>query len=71
MKTVVYIEDGLMQLILTPENKFEKDCVSSITSKDYECDIYHGDFYACQGGWTRQRGDGTVNSLILKAKKGE
>ena len=55
MKTAIYIEDGKTQLVLTPESDFEQAVVSKIEKGEQEVRIYTGEFYACQGGWTRQR----------------
>jgi len=55
MKTAIYIEDGIVQLVLTPENEFEKNALAAITKNPFEAKIFNGQFYDCQGGWTRQR----------------
>jgi len=55
MKTAIYIEDGVIQLVLTPENEFEKNTVSSIADKNLSLKIYEGSFYDCRGGWVRQK----------------
>lgn len=78
MKTAVYIEEGMMQLVLTPDNQWEKDVIAAFSEKPTEVQFFKGRFYACQGGWTRHRdiyegGYGSKNppeSLILKAKAG-
>ena len=33
MKTAIYIEDGIVQLVITPETKFEKNALSSFEEK--------------------------------------
>lgn len=55
MKTAIYIEDGAVQLVLTPENDFERQTVGSIADKTTTLQVFHGMFYDCRGGWTRQR----------------
>lgn len=55
MKTAIYIEDGVVQLVLTPENSFEKDALASMREKPLETKIFHGAFYDCRGGWVRQK----------------
>lgn len=62
MKTAIYIEDGVTQLVLTPENEWEKSVVAKITGN--ETTILRGSFYKCQGGWNRQGGDD--ESLIIR-----
>lgn len=55
MKTAIYIEDGVIQLVLTPENKFETDALGSFSSSPLSVSIKEGQFYNCQGGWTRHQ----------------
>ncbi len=63
MKTAIYIEQGITQLVLTPENDWEKSVVKSMTNGTQSVDIRMGEFYACRGGWVRH---GTADdSLIL------
>lgn len=66
MKTAIYIEDGVVQLVLTPENEFEKNALRSFENKPLETSMYTGEFYACQGGWMRHQNYPTEKSLILK-----
>ena len=76
MKTAIYIEDGIVQLVLTPESDFEKNAIRSFEDKPTTTQIFSGTFYDCRGGWVRQSGyfgspyvQGTDNndkSLILR-----
>lgn len=73
MKTVILIEDGAVQLVITPESDFEKNAVKSFYSKPTSTKIFNGAFYSCAGGWTRQsRSYGAIGndaepvSLILR-----
>lgn len=54
MKTAIYIEDGTVQLVITPENEFEKNALSTLQEKPLEAKIFSGSFYDCRGGWVRQ-----------------
>ena len=54
MKTAIYIEDSILQVVLTPETDEEKAVLSLVEKKEI-VEIYRGSFYACQGGWVRQR----------------
>jgi len=54
MKTAIYIEDGIVQLVITPENEFEKNALSSFQDRPLEAKIFAGTFYDCRGGWIRQ-----------------
>jgi hypothetical protein len=72
MKTAIYIEDGVVQLVLTPESDFEKNAISSFDGKQTETRIFSGSFYDCRGGWARQsdynfsRPDSSDRSLIMR-----
>ena len=54
MKTAIYIEDGVMQLVLTPESDFEKQCLGTFHKQEFETKFFDGSFYDCRGGWVRQ-----------------
>lgn len=55
MKTAIYIEDGVVQLVLTPEGEFEKNALSTFEQKPLSAILYTGSFYDCRGGWVRQK----------------
>ena len=79
MKTAIYIEDGVVQLVITPETKFEKDSINIFNEKPLEVKLFSGSFYDCRGGWVRQNAlmnpgmhavsDRSDDSLILKIKE--
>jgi hypothetical protein len=54
MKTAIYIEDGVVQLVLTPENSFEKGAIKPFKDECLSAQIFSGTFYDCRGGWIRQ-----------------
>lgn len=54
MKTAIYIEDGVVQLVLTPESDFEKNALKSFQKEPLKAQMFSGSFYDCRGGWTRQ-----------------
>lgn len=64
MKTAIYIEDGITQLVLTPENDWEKQVISCIEDGSESVRILRGSFYECRGNFIRQ-GTGD-ESLILR-----
>lgn len=66
MKTAIYIQDGDVQLVLTPESEFEKNALKAFQQKPLEAKIKRGSFYDCQGGWIRQCADD--DSLIMRMK---
>jgi len=54
MKTAIYIEDGVVQLVITPESEFEKNALRSFESEPFSAQVFAGSFYDCRGGWIRQ-----------------
>ncbi len=66
MKTAIYIEDGVVQLVITPESEFEKNALKSFEARPTEHEIYHGTFYRCQGGWDRHSNDKDDRSLMIR-----
>ena len=54
MKTAIYIEDGTVQLVITPENAFEKNALTMFKEKPLDVQMFTGSFYDCRGGWVRQ-----------------
>lgn len=74
MKTAIYIEDGVVQLVITPESEFEKNALGSFEGKEMSAKLFTGTFYDCRGGWVRQtqyytgplHGDKEDRSLILR-----
>lgn len=54
MKTAIYIEDGTVQLVITPESDFEKNALSMFREKPLDVKLFDGAFYDCRGGWIRQ-----------------
>lgn len=58
MKVAIYIEDGVTQLVLTPESEWEKSATFKLVGEgERALTVHRGSFYHCRGGWTRQ-GDG-------------
>lgn len=53
MKIALYIEDGLEQIVLTPESDTEKSILGKIHDGSRELDIQRGSFFDCRGGWKR------------------
>ena len=54
MKTAIYIEDGIVQLVITPESDFEKNALTSFNKESLSAKIMTSSFYDCRGGWTKQ-----------------
>lgn len=54
MKTAIYIEDGVTQVVLTPESEFEKGVIQQMSESKAALKLFSGSFYDCRGGWIRQ-----------------
>uniref|UniRef100_A0A6M3LAQ4 Uncharacterized protein n=1 Tax=viral metagenome TaxID=1070528 RepID=A0A6M3LAQ4_9ZZZZ len=66
MKTAIYIEDGNLQVVLTPEDQFERNILGTLNTKGILiARITDGSFYQCVGGYVRHSTDD--RSLILTA----
>ena len=53
MKIALYIEDGLEQIVLTPDSETEKGILDKVHDGSRALSIERGAFYGCRGGWTR------------------
>lgn len=70
MKTAIYIEDGLTQVVLTPEKDSEKKAVELLTSGVGA--VYRGSFYENRAGWVRfGHSHQDDESAILVVRKGD
>lgn len=49
MKIALFIEDGLEQIVLTPQSDIERSILRKLDDRNLS--IRHGDFYKNQGGW--------------------
>lgn len=65
MRIALYIEDGLEQIVLTPENDTEKSILGKMHEGSRELMIHRGEFYACRGGWTRHAESGVSSTIIV------
>jgi hypothetical protein len=63
MKTAIYIEDGIVQLVLTAEDAFERSIIGGYEGKPLETTVRVGSFYECAGEYVRQNSE---RSLIIK-----
>ena len=70
MKVAIYIEQGVTQLVLTPETEWEKSVTAKLLPDGKQAiQVYRGGFYECMGGWYRQRHEQNPDSLILRIDK--
>lgn len=68
MKTALYMEDGILQLVITPETEFETKTVDMFSNKHADVTFKKGQFYACQGGYIRHNDYPTHSSLFIVAR---
>ena len=69
MKIALYIEDGREQIALTPETETERWLIAKLHELNTRVvNILKGEFYACQGGWSRH-GTGQQSTLIVIDRK--
>lgn len=69
MKIALYIEDGLEQIVLTPESDTERGIIGKLHDGSRELTIKQGSFYECQGGWVRQSKNDDSTLIVLRAKE--
>lgn len=72
MKIAFYVDEGREQVVLTPESDFEKAILGKLraaasnpTESPHELLIETGQFYRCQGGWTRHGSQSQRDSLFI------
>jgi hypothetical protein len=65
VKIALYIEDGLEQIVLTPESDTEKGILGKLHDGTREMTIKQGGFYFCRGGWQRQSEDDRSTMIVL------
>jgi len=66
MKTAIYIQDGITQLVLTPETEFEKNAVKGISDSPKDAQIFSGSFYECNGGYFRHDLTKEDSSIMIR-----
>ncbi|HWW56390.1 MAG TPA: hypothetical protein VN047_05825 [Sphingopyxis sp.] len=71
MKIALYIEDGIEQIVLTPETDTEKGIVGKLHDAGRDITIKRGSFYECRGGFVRQSVNDDSTMIVLRAKTEE
>jgi len=69
MKIAFYMEDGLEQIVLTPESETEKAMLARVHDGGREIAIKRGSFYECRGGYVRQSSNDDSTMLVLRPKR--
>ena len=62
MQSAIFMKNGMLQVVLTPENDFEAMALSQLHGKS-SLSVFKGSFYQCKGGWNRQ-GDNDDSTII-------
>jgi hypothetical protein len=75
LPNALLLKEHRQQIVLTPETDFEKDVIKKVHAlttvpqpfedkqKPIPAQIYLGEYYNCQGGWTRE--GSSTDSLIV------
>jgi len=71
MKTAIYIEDGVTQIVLTPETSWEKKILDEIDLEKHTLTPLRGSFYECQGGYFRNKTGEFLNRICDRNPKDE
>lgn len=53
MKISFYMEDGLEQIVFTPQNESEQKLMDRLHDETRTVEIKRGSFFDCHGGWKR------------------
>jgi hypothetical protein len=53
MKIALYIEDGVEQIVLTPQTDYEKKMLALLHDQTRVVEIKDGSCYECNGGYVR------------------
>lgn len=79
MTTAIFIQDGIVQLVLTPETEWEKSAMKMLADGSHSVTVKRGSFYECRGGYTRHefgqfgglysQRDNKDDSLILRVER--
>lgn len=65
MKIALYIEDGLEQVVLTPESETEKAILGKLENGSRDLSIRYGQFFHCQGGYVHQNSGPRSTMIVL------
>ena len=66
MKIALYIEDGLEQIVLTPQGQVEKDILAKLSDGQREISVRRGSFFENQLGYVRHGGGDTSTIIVLR-----
>ena len=58
MKTAIFISEDRQQIVLTPENEWERNILKTLEESKKDFNVYWGQFNDVQGGWTMHEKQG-------------
>jgi len=66
MKIALYIEEGLEQIVLTPETPTEKNILGKLHDGSRQLNIARNSFYHTRGGFIRQGANEDSTMIVLR-----
>lgn len=64
MRLAVYIEDRMIQLVLTPEDDWEKNILENIIDTPKQVSIHRAEFYKTTGGFSVYDSAGIESAML-------
>jgi hypothetical protein len=71
VKIALYIEDGLEQIVLTPESETETAILGKLHDGSRELSIKKGSFYHTRGGWQRYQSHYVAGGMFGETESGD
>ena len=71
MKVAFYMQDGLEQIVLTPESTSERALVERLHDHTRELTIKKGSFFECVGGYVRHNQASDHSTMLVLRPKTE
>lgn len=68
MRVALYIEDGLEQIVLTPESETERGIIGKLHDGTRELSVHRNSFFHTHGGFIRQGESQSSTMLVLRRK---
>lgn len=65
MKTSLWYDGARMQVVLTPETKFERNMLEDLQRRKLSIEWKHGEFLHTHGGYVRFADGTTLSALIV------
>lgn len=75
MKAIMLMEEGRIQIVLNPETTFEHEIFNKLQydngARLKAWKVHFGEYYQCQGGWTRQSSNTSSMIFVCDSKPEE